>query len=166
MRRSGVRPPSAPPPENSDRLGLFCTFGRVLPDYFWGRSSEDETAVTHRNFRSGLKARATRYGIPTQIVWPRTIEGQTNKRGKRQDPATRAWNLATALYHKAGGVPWRLHNFDPGVCFVGVSFYRESAAAGALLRTSVPSLTDDSQIGADLRVYADEENRAHFDQRR
>ena len=30
---------------------------------------------------------------------------------------------------------------------------------------SVPLLTDDSQIGANLRVYADEKNRADFDQR-
>jgi hypothetical protein len=32
--------------------------------------------------------------------------------------------------------------------------------------TSVALLTDDSQIGANLRVCADEENRADFDQRR
>jgi hypothetical protein len=31
--------------------------------------------------------------------------------------------------------------------------------------TSVPLLTDDSQIGANLRVCADEEDRADFDQR-
>ena len=31
---------------------------------------------------------------------------------------------------------------------------------------SVALLTDDSQIGANLRVCADEENRADFDQRR
>jgi hypothetical protein len=33
------------------------------------------------------------------------------------------------------------------------------------LNPSVPSLTGDSQIGANLRVCADEENRADFDQR-
>jgi len=31
--------------------------------------------------------------------------------------------------------------------------------------TSVPLLTDDSQIGANLQVCADEENRADWDQR-
>ena len=31
--------------------------------------------------------------------------------------------------------------------------------------TSVPLLTDDSQIGANLRFCADEENRADWDQR-
>jgi hypothetical protein len=32
------------------------------------------------------------------------------------------------------------------------------------LGSSVPLLTDDSQIGAELRICADEENRANFDQ--
>jgi hypothetical protein len=30
---------------------------------------------------------------------------------------------------------------------------------------SVLSLTEDSQIGANLRIFADEEDRANFDQR-
>jgi hypothetical protein len=34
-----------------------------------------------------------------------------------------------------------------------------------LQHASVPLLTDDSQIGANLRVCADEENRADLDQR-
>jgi hypothetical protein len=33
------------------------------------------------------------------------------------------------------------------------------------LQAGVPLLTDDSQIGANLRVCADEEDRADFDQR-
>ena len=43
-----------------------------------------------------------------------------------QDEATRAWNLHTALYYKAGGTPWRLKD-DPAklqTCFVGVGFFR------------------------------------------
>ena len=34
------------------------------------------------------------------------------------------------------------------------------------LTTSVPTLTDDSQISSDLRIWADEENRTDFDRRR
>jgi hypothetical protein len=36
----------------------------------------------------------------------------------------------------------------------------------SVVLASVLSLTDDSQIGANLRVCADEEDRADFDQRR
>jgi hypothetical protein len=37
--------------------------------------------------------------------------------------------------------------------------------SGSASEASVPLLTDDSQIGANLRFCADEENRANFDQR-
>jgi hypothetical protein len=40
-----------------------------------------------------------------------------------QDPATRAWNFHTALYYKAGGIPWRLiRDADSETCFIGASF--------------------------------------------
>jgi hypothetical protein len=48
-----------------------------------------------------------RYGLPTQIVWPRTLrlasEGEGRSRSS-QDAATRAWNFVTALYYKSGGI--------------------------------------------------------------
>jgi hypothetical protein len=37
--------------------------------------------------------------------------------------------------------------------------------AGKSRGASVLSLTEDSQIGANLRIFADEEDRANFDQR-
>ena len=75
-----------------------------------------------------------RLSIPFQMVRPKTYGGAqgTKKQGKRrvstplQDEATRAWNIHTALYYKAGGIPWRLLR-DPAAlttCFVGISFYR------------------------------------------
>jgi hypothetical protein len=103
---------------------------------------DDETEHSHRNLRRGLKARAMKYGVPTQIVWPRTLRLVGNGEGgrgtrKSQDEATRAWNFVTALYYKAGGIPWRLRHIDPGVCFIGVSFYKELLESGARLRTSM-----------------------------
>ena len=40
-----------------------------------------------------------------------------------------------------------------------------SGSSDPRLEPSVPLLTEDSQIGANLRVCADEEDRADFDQR-
>lgn len=99
-----------------------------------------ETEVEHQNLRRGLKAEAMQFGIPTQLVWPRALRlTQTNASpGERaQDAATRAWNFTTALYHKAGGSPWRLAEAEPGVCYVGVSFYRELADDNPRMRTSL-----------------------------
>ena len=45
------------------------------------------------------------------------------------------------------------------------SLLLSALATTVLTLASVPSLTDDSQIGANLRVCADEENRADFDRR-
>jgi hypothetical protein len=118
-----------------------------------GESDEDSVPV-HRNLRRGLKARAMRYGLPTQIVWPRTmrltLDGEGRVRGS-QDAATRAWNFSTGLYYKSGGVPWRLTHVDSGVCFVGVSFYRETSAAGAKLRTSMAQTFTSNGDGFVLR---------------
>src|SRR5208283_1996229 len=88
-------------------------------------SSLEEEEAGHQNLRRGLKAEAMQFGVPTQLVWPRTLRLSASFSGpgqRTQDVATRAWNFTTALYHKAGGSPWRLAELEPGVCFVGVSF--------------------------------------------
>jgi hypothetical protein len=102
--------------------------------------SLEEEEVGHQNLRRGLKAEAMQFGIPTQLVWPRTLRltAASASPGQRtQDVATRAWNFTTALYHKAGGSPWRLAELEPGVCFVGVSFYREVFGESPRIHTSM-----------------------------
>ena len=100
----------------------------------------DEGESGHQNLRRGLKADAMQFGMPTQLVWPSTlrlsdrVDGRTPR---RQDIATRAWNFTTALYHKAGGSPWRLAELEPGLCFVGISFYREISGESPGMRTSM-----------------------------
>ena len=86
------------------------------------------------SFHDLLKAEGMRLAIPIQMVRPGTYLGKQRSRkgGNRtpsmqlQDEATRAWNIHTALYYKAGGVPWRLLRdaADLATCFVGISFYR------------------------------------------
>lgn len=102
--------------------------------------SLEEEEVGHQNLRRGLKAETMQFGIPTQLVWPRTLRltAAPSSTGQRtQDVATRAWNFTTALYHKAGGSPWRLAELEPGVCFVGVSFYRELFGETPRIHTSM-----------------------------
>ena len=93
-----------------------------------------------------LKAKAMRFRKPTQIIRPSTyderkrLKSQTTSADKKplQDEATRAWNLYTALYYKAGGTPWRLvHNLSElSACYVGVSFYKTLDETALLTSTA------------------------------
>ena len=80
------------------------------------------------NFHDLLKAKALGISRPLQLIRPETWTGVARANGGRrvQDEATRAWNLHTALYYKAGGAPWRIPraSTDLATCFVGVSFFR------------------------------------------
>jgi hypothetical protein len=44
---------------------------------------------------------------------------------KMQDRASVAWNLATAIFFKAGGRPWRVASARAGVCYIGLIFKRD-----------------------------------------
>jgi hypothetical protein len=80
-----------------------------------------------------VKARAMVHPVPLQYVRPATYDTSkvrkqnevTDRPSQPQDEATRAWNLHTALYYKAGGYPWALVR-DPRdlqTSFIGISFY-------------------------------------------
>lgn len=124
---------------------------------------EDETtpdiAGTQIDFHDMLKARAMQlYRKPIQLVLPSTYDPskhrkqrRTGRRRELQDEATRAWNIHTALYYKAEGVPWRLprESTDLTVCYVGVSFYR-SLDKNSLL-TSVAQVFNERGEGVVVR---------------
>jgi hypothetical protein len=107
-------------------------------------------------FHDILKAEGLRLGIPVQMVRPYTYTGERARRKKKtddasgapmQDEATRAWNLHTALYYKAGGVPWRLlrNPADLATCFVGISFYK--SLDGERILTSVAQVFNERGEG-------------------
>jgi hypothetical protein len=67
MRRSGVRPPSAPPAQNPDRMGLFCASGASLPDEFWGNSSSNSSSSANSVEPIGSHLAAENLGLR---AWP------------------------------------------------------------------------------------------------
>jgi hypothetical protein len=87
------------------------------------------------DFRDLLKAKLLGVAPPLQLIRSSTWDpsrAKTQTTGRRrgvprqiQDEATRAWNIHTALYYKAGGTPWRLvrGSADFSTLFVGVSFF-------------------------------------------
>lgn len=101
------------------------------------------------NLRRGLKARSMKWGVPIQLVREDTLSG---KKGGLQDRATRAWNFATGLYFKAGGVPWRGHGLEADTCYVGITFYQTEDEQGrAVLRSGVAQAFDYLGQGVVLR---------------
>ena len=67
------------------------------------------------------------YRIPIQIIRESTLRlDDDNRFGQRQltPLSNRMWNLASALYYKGGGKPWRLAGARDGVCYVGLAFRR------------------------------------------
>lgn len=133
----------------------------------------DEEPFVHQNLRRGIKAESMKFGIPTQLVWPRTLALSSTKSKVKekssQDIATRAWNFSTALYYKSGGSPWRLHKLDQGVCFIGISFYRDIKDKNSRMRTSMAQTFTAAGDGYVLRGNTFEWNESlgkspHLDQ--
>ena len=136
------KPKAVPASRHGRKAAKEARAGQTFPfqDMTPTLGIEDEEGGP-QNLRRGLKAEAMRFGVPTQLIWPRTLQ-LTAKRGSRggrpvQDLATRAWNFGVALYHKAGGSPWRLEAPRKDTCYVGVSFYREVLEENPRLRTSM-----------------------------
>ena len=98
--------------KNEYQLGLF---GGEAP-----RQETDSDGETSRDFRRALKARTMFHKVPTQLANDHLFLSPPGS----DDPATKAWDVCTACFYKAGGIPWRLANPDPYVCHVGVSFHR------------------------------------------
>lgn len=91
-----------------------------------------EKKITWYEFHDLLKAKSLHLRTPLQHILPATYDESKAvvqkklKNRDQQDEATRAWNLFTALYYKAQGIPWRMTRDDADVrtCYVGVSFFR------------------------------------------
>ena len=135
--------------ENTSPDVIVC----ALPPEYVARMDDGDDLAGHIG-RGGpplvlhdlLKAKAMDLRKPIQVIRPATYGAKSQRPaegGRRrkarglQDEATRAWNFHTALYYKAGGVPWRLvrDSAAPMTCFVGVSFYQ------SLDRTAVHTST-------------------------
>lgn len=105
-----------------------------------------EPFTPSRTLHRAIKAEGMRFKLPTQLIWPAALAGGAEV----QDDATRAWNFCTALYYKAGGVPWRVTGLVKNTCYVGLSFYQPIDHIGEL-QTSMAQAFSDKGDGMVLR---------------
>jgi hypothetical protein len=112
------------------------------------------------DFHDKLKAVAMSIRRPIQIILPSTFGLSLKKRIKKrkqirplslQDEATRAWNLHTALYYKAAGIPWRVPHVKEQLtaCYVGISFY--NSIDKTIVLSSIAQVFDERGLGTILR---------------
>jgi hypothetical protein len=113
----------------------------------------EEPRRAAENFHDLLKAQTLGLGRPLQLLRPETWTGKQPKGRDRplQDEATRAWNLHTAIYYKAGGSPWRLprDSTDLSSCFIGLSFFRP--LEGDQLHTALAQIFNERGDGVVVR---------------
>lgn len=147
--------------ENRTPQVIVC----IIPENLWTKilkvekteeldqnQEEAEEKIVEINFRSLLKAKSMKYRVPIQLIRENSLRIEASQgKGTLQDLATRAWNFCTAIYYKAGGIPWKASNQfeDSQTCFVGISFYR--SLDKSTLETSLAQVFDEQGKGVILR---------------
>jgi hypothetical protein len=96
--------------------------------------------------------------VPIQILRRDTIDRPDDK---GQSYATRVWNIATSIYYKARGIPWRPTDLPRNVCFVGISFHHMKKRSGHLVYASVAQA-----YSTDVQPFALKGANIEHDQRR
>lgn len=143
-------------------------------DVAGGEDADETEAGGDLDFRGMLKAACMRLRLPIQLLWPTTFDPaykiprklKESSDRRTQDPATIAWNLLTAAYYKAGGLPWRLARDARQLrtSFVGLSFYR--SVDGEHVHTSTAQMFDERGEGLILRggrmVESEEDRKPHL----
>jgi hypothetical protein len=120
------------------------------------------------DFRRQLKARVMEHGIPVQIVRETTLRigPPTKEQPRLLTPLPdRAWNLATALYYKAGAKPWRLAEAREGVCYIGIAFRKgdkEGDSACCAAQMFLDSGDGIVFLGQDAPLYSEKERQFHL----
>src|SRR5581483_9503631 len=122
--------------EESQQLSLFAPSPEDLQAAEELRMQADD--LLFRTFYRALKARSQVHvnPVPIQVLRRDTVD-RPNEKGKGQSLATRAWNIGSALYYKAGGLPWRPADLPDNTCFVCISFHHLKKRTGSLVYASV-----------------------------
>lgn len=113
----------------------------VQADLFIDREQADSFFEEHQealkfkpDFHNQLKARLLKHQIITQILQEETLEACLKSPDEpardKQDPATTAWNVTTAIFYKTRRRPWILTDAREGVCYMGLVFKRLSKGQG------------------------------------
>lgn len=100
----------------------------LFPDFQEEDDKIREAYSFEINFHNQLKARLLGTKVVTQIVRESKISsnGLTDKQIEKEEQArtAKAWNIASAIYYKLGGLPWKMGEVRQGVCYLGLVYKR------------------------------------------
>ena len=129
---------------------VFVVFDPALYNRTKVTDYREHGSAYHRDMRRALKAAVMKHRIPIQLVQETTTRRTPTVRRQLDHPTEVAWNLATGVYFKTGGLPWGPTGLPPDTCFVGVSFTRP-LGSDSTLHTSVVQAFDEHGEGLVLR---------------
>lgn len=120
--------------EEQEQMSLFQPTPEELRAAEELRTTAED--LLFRTFYRALKARIMTHQnpVPVQVMRRETLVRPDDE---GQSIATRAWNLATSLYYKAGHEPWRPADLPGNTCFIGISFHHLKRREGDVVYASV-----------------------------
>lgn len=92
-----------------------------------------------------IKARTAAQAIPTQILNDKVIRYKCR--------ASVGWRLGTALYTKAGGVPWKMEAIQPETAFIGLSYALRRRSGVLRYVTCCSQIFDAEGSGLEFLAY-------------
>ena len=131
----GKNKSSIPKSEENVNIGLSKKNRNPEVLFLFDDMNEQKEAYDYEiNFHNQLKAKLLSQKVVTQIIRESTISYETiwtdEKKISRERifDTAKAWNIATSLYYKSGGLPWKLGEVRKEVCYLGLVYKQIDAS--------------------------------------
>lgn len=118
-----------PNAEDNIKDGLKKKLRNINQSFLFDNMNKMQEAYEFEvNFHHQLKAKLLTNKIVTQIIKESTIayeqlwDDSDRIKAERKFDSAKAWNIATTLYYKVGGTPWKLGEIREKVCYLGLVY--------------------------------------------